>query len=350
MSLATDLALQDRSLVIKNFAPSWFASVMGTGILAITSLIYSQYLPFLKGVAVALFYFNVILFFVLLVPWTLRWVFFTKEALDDLQHPVISNFYATIAIAMLVISANFIIIGDNVLLGEVFWFAGAALTIVFGVLSPFIMFKGKHVTLDHINPAWFIPPVGLIVIPIAGSLLIPHQTGFFKELVIFINYFGWGSGFFIYLSLLAVCVYRFILHPPLPNVLAPTIWITLGPIGAGVISLVNLTRESPFITVKEPIFVFALIFWGSGIWWVLMAILMSLYYMKELKIPYALSWWAFTFPLGAYVGGSHAVAQLFHLQIIDFIGFALYLLLVFLWSMTLTKTSIAVYHGSLFRS
>ncbi|RKZ31962.1 C4-dicarboxylate ABC transporter, partial [bacterium] len=31
--------------IVKNFAPSWFASVMGTGILAMTSLFYSRYIP-----------------------------------------------------------------------------------------------------------------------------------------------------------------------------------------------------------------------------------------------------------------------------------------------------------------
>jgi len=53
------------------------------------------------------------------------------------------------------------------------------------------MFKGEHVTLDHINPAWFIPPVGLI--PIAGSPVIGHFSGPADEWVIFVNYFGWGQ-------------------------------------------------------------------------------------------------------------------------------------------------------------
>lgn len=335
------------NIFIKNFSPSWFASVMGTGILAITSLNYSQYLPFLADVARVLFYFNIALFFVLFIPWTLRWFLFKKEALEDLQHPVISNFYPTFAVALLVLAVNFIVIGHNLFVGSLFWLAGAISTIFFGVLIPFIMYKGEHVALDHINAAWFIPPVGLIVMPIAGSLLIPHYDGVMQELIIFINYFGWGAGFFIYLSLLAICMYRFILHHPLPNTLVPTIWITLGPIGAGIIALVNLIKNSPFITISEPFFVFAFIFWGSGIWWLLIAILMTIHYIRTIKLPYAMSWWAFTFPLGAYVGSCHVVAQIFSLEIVDFIGFGLYLLLVFLWSVTLIKTALAVYHGDL---
>ena len=341
--------IECRCQIVKNFAPSWFASVMGTGILAITSLFYSQYLPFLKDVAYFLFYFNVVLFFVLLVPWLLRWIFFKKEAMADLEHPILSNFYATIAVAMLVLASNFIVIGKDMAVGEVFWFAGAFSTIFFGLLTPFIMFRGEHVKLDHISPAWFIPPVGLIVIPIAGSLIIPQFSGMVQEFVIFLNYFGWGAGFFIYLSLLAVCMYRFILHHPLPSTLAPTIWINLGPIGAGTIALINLVKNSAFVTIKEPFFVFGLIFWGFGIWWVMMAIIMTLHYVKKLKLPYAMSWWAFTFPLGAYVAASHSVANIFDIELIDYVGFALYLLLLSFWIVTLTKTAVNTYHGTVFK-
>ncbi len=336
--------------IVKNFTPSWFASVMGTGILALTSLLYSQYILFLKNVAYVLFYFNIILFFVLLIPWILRWIFFREEALKDLKHPILSNFYATIAIGMLVLAADFIVIGKNMKIGEIFWFIGALATVFFGTLTPYLMFKGEHVKLDHINPAWFIPPVGLIVIPIAGSLIIPHVSGSAQEFIILLNYFGWGSGFFIYLALFALVIYRFILHKPLPNTLSPTIWINLGPIGAGTVSLVNLIKNSSFITAKEPFFVFGFLFWGFGIWWFIIAVAMTFYCIKRLRLPYAMSWWAFTFPLGAYVAASHTISSLFGVQLIDYIGFALYWLLVVFWLVTFIKTFINAYHGTLFKN
>jgi len=118
-------------------------------------MFYSQYLPFLKGVEYFLFYFNVALFFILLIPWVLSWIFYRKEAIADLEHPILSNFYATIAITMLVLAANFIVIGKNIIVGEIFWFIGTFATIFFGLLTPYLMFRGKHVKLEHINPAWF---------------------------------------------------------------------------------------------------------------------------------------------------------------------------------------------------
>ncbi|MBO8166727.1 MAG: C4-dicarboxylate ABC transporter [Thermotogae bacterium] len=335
--------------IIKNFSPAWFASVMGTGIFAMTSLSFSEYIPFLKTIASILFYLNLILFFLLLVPWLLRWTLFRNEAMKDLENPLNSNFYSTIAVAMLVLAANFIFIADNMLLGEIFWFAGTFSTIFFGIVIPYYMFKGEHVKLDHISPAWFIPPVGLIVIPIAGSSIIPQFSGTLKEFVIFLNYFGWGAGFFIYLALLAISMYRFILHHPLPSTLSPTIWINLGPIGAGTVALVNLVNSSSFVTVKQPFFVFGLLFWGFGIWWVLIAIVMSLHYIKKLSLPYAMSWWAFTFPLGAYVAASHSISKIFNIELVNYVGFALYWLLAILWTVTFVKTAVNAYHGTLFK-
>lgn len=337
------------SNLIKNFAPSWFASVMGTGILALTSLFYAQYLSFLRYVAQALFYLNVTLFGILLVPWLLRWILFRARALRDLNDPVVSNFYPTLSIGMLVLAADFIVIGNCFSVGLWFWIVGTALTIMFALLVPYIMFKGEHVTIDHVNPAWFIPPVGLIVIPIAGSRVIGHFEGLANEWVIFANYFGWGAGFFLYLALLAICMYRFSLHRPLPNVLAPTVWINLGPIGAGTVALLNLVTHCCFIADQEPFLVFGLLFWGFGIWWVAMAILLTLHYIRRLSLPYAMSWWAFTFPLGAYVAASHLTAQRLGIGLIDHIGFALYVLLFALWAVTATRTLIHAFKGDLFQ-
>jgi C4-dicarboxylate transporter/malic acid transport protein len=181
-------------------------------------------------------------------------------------------------------------------------------------------------------------------------MIIPHFSGFYRNLILVINYFGWGSGFFMYLSLSAICLYRFILHKPLPNILAPTIWINLGPIGAGTVALINLVKNSAFITFKEPFFVFGFLFWGYGVWWMIIAIITTLIYIKKLKLTYSMSWWAFTFPLGAYVAASHSIAKIFNIKIVNYIGFALFLLLMLFWTITVLKTFIRAYHGSLFKS
>ncbi|NPA62655.1 MAG: C4-dicarboxylate ABC transporter [Methanococci archaeon] len=342
-------ACESKLDIIKNFIPSWFAAVMGTGILAIDSLLYSTYFPLLKSLAFLLFYFNIIMFFIFIIPWTLRWIMFPKNAFADLKHPILSSFYPTVAVACLVLASDFIMIANNMFIGEIFWWLGVVGMLIFSTIVTFYMFKSEHIKLDHVNPGWYIPPVGLLVMAIAGSLLMPHSSGLLYELITLVNYYGLGSGLFAYLALLAIVMYRFILHNPLPSALAPTIWINLGPIGAGIIAIINLVNNSPLVSVKNPFYIFSFLFWGFGLWWTIMAIIMTIYYIKNLKLPYGMPWWAFIFPLGAYVASSHLIFNLFKLNIVDYIGFALYWLLLFLWTITLIKTINKVYTGELFK-
>ncbi len=332
-----------RSETICNFNPSWFAVVMGTGVLAMTGSQYSTGLPLLAAFSQLLMYANIIIFFVLLVPWTLRWLTCRASAVQDLRHPMRSNFYPTMTIALVVLGIHFkqMALLD---LAYYFWLAGSLGTVLFSIVIPYEMFKSEDIHLDHITPAWFIPPVALIVIPLGGPF-IEGRTGVEQELVILLNYFGFGAGFLLYVALLAICMYRFILHRPMPNVLAPTIWIGLGPIGAGAVALVNLISGSAFVSLKEPFFVLAFLLWGFGIWWLLLALGLTAHYIRRLRLPYSMGWWAFIFPLGAYVAGSHIVAHVLGLTLVDWIGFALYWLLLGLWLATLIRGVHSVISG-----
>lgn len=77
---------------IKDFAPSWFASVMGTRALALASKFYSLRLAFLENLATALTYLNTALFIFLLISWFLRWLKYRENAVNDLYHLILGNF------------------------------------------------------------------------------------------------------------------------------------------------------------------------------------------------------------------------------------------------------------------
>jgi len=339
--------VNDPANPIRHFNPAWFAAVMGTGILATASMSYANYIPALRDVGRVLFYMNAVLFSLFLTPWFLRWLFYREDAVRDLNHPVTSNFYPTFPAAIVILASNFMMIGKMFTVGLWMWIIGSVITVFFAFLIPYITFKSDHTTIDHVSPALFIPPVALLVIPIVGSSIIGHFSGWANEWIVFACYFGLGAGFFIYLALLAVTMHRFIIHTPLPNVLAPTIWINLGPIGATIIGLYSLIPHAMNVTYQAPIYLFGFLLWGFGIWWVGMAILLTVHYIRRLKLPYATSWWAFTFPLGAYVAASHSVGQMFS-PLVDYIGLCLYFLLFGLWTVTLLNTVVHAAKGDLF--
>ncbi|WP_048147795.1 TDT family transporter [Palaeococcus ferrophilus] len=319
---------------VKDFAPSWFASVMGTGALALVSKAYSSKLPALGTLSNALAYLNALMFFVLLIPWLLRWIKHPAEAKKDLYHPVTSHFYGTMPIAMTIVGMNLAMLGYRGA-GFPLWVLGSILVIFFALLIPYLFFIGEGVDVKTVTPAWFIPPVGLMVIPLTALPFVPSSEtwrGVFTAL----NYFGFGAGFFLYLALFAIVMRRFITHELLPPLMAPSVWINLGPLGAGAVALLNLTKILP--VAAEALKAFAFLLWGFGLWWLLMAIAITLHYLRNLHLPYSLAWWAFIFPLGAYVSATHNVGTALGIGAVDSFGFALYWLLLGLWLVTGLKT------------
>lgn len=326
--------------IIKKFSPSYGACIMGTGILAVTSKIYSTYIPALDALSIVFTILNTLLALIITPLWIARWIFYRKNALEDLVHPVMANFYPTLPIGFMILGMDYIAVMNSFAIGSILWLIGAIPTFIFSIIIPYNLFRSETVHLDHINPSIFIPPVGLIVIPVAGGVILPKLSGALYELAVFFNVVSWGSGFFIYLALLAVCVHRFLLHKPLPNVLAPTMWINLGPIGAGTVALYNLSTNLGLLNncMLDALKAFLILFWGSGVWWLILAIIMTLHYIGRQGLPYAPSWWAFTFPLGAYVAATHVVYTILSSKVFDYFGLLIYLLLLGLWTVTFQGT------------
>jgi len=125
---------------LKYFSPAWFAAVMGTGGLANVFYLLQDSSPLLHGAAVLLWWLNVVLFLILIGPWTFRWLFHFRYAFADLKHPLLSNFFITMPAGCIILGTNFFLIGRPyfsagflVGLGVVLWLAGAVLAFVFGV-------------------------------------------------------------------------------------------------------------------------------------------------------------------------------------------------------------------------
>lgn len=335
--------------ISRSFAPGWFAAVMGSGVLALTTHSLSGRWPWLSPLAVGLHWFNVVLFALLAVPWLHRWLRFREAALATLKHPVQASFYPTFAIAMLVIAAQWLAIDGHAGPALAFWWGGTALVFVFSFAVLFHMFRGEHVGLEHVTPAKFIPAVGLVVIPVAGGPLLELQTGAARELALLVNVLGLGAGTMMYLGLLGLTLQRKILAKPAVGVLTPTAWIHLAPLGVIPVSLLNVLDQLPFAVPHEPFLFLSLLLWGFGVWWLAMASLLTLAARRAGQLPFALSWWGFTFPLGAFVAASLRLSPLTGIGGVDAVGVACWGLLLGLWALTLLRTLAGVASGAIFR-
>ena len=321
---------------LKNFNPAVFASVMGTGAVGLAAYRYSSYWGPLKEIGTALTYLNVALYFLLLVPWLMRWIIHTDAALEDLRHPSKGHFYGTSGAATIVLAAGFAVVLHNLTIAWYLWLWGLVLTFVFAFWMSYEVFIAGEVDLRHLSPAWYIPPVALVIVPF-GAVFMKTTTGYINQFVVIANYLGWGAGFFLYLVLYAVVTLRFIRHELMPPQMAPLIWMNLGPIGASVTALFALIKNSTIPIPEGPFIVFAFFIWGLGFWWLVMATAMTLHYLRNLQLPYSGSWWAFIFPLGAFTNATLDIGAVFNLELMKDFGFVLLWALLAIWVLVFAK-------------
>lgn len=83
----------------------------------------------------------------------------------DFNHPIKTNFFAAISISMLLLAQAYLEISTPI--SFTLWILGAFLQLTLVILSKLIWtFSFK---MEQFNPTWFIPIVGNIVVPLAGS-------------------------------------------------------------------------------------------------------------------------------------------------------------------------------------
>jgi tellurite resistance protein TehA-like permease len=152
----------------------------------------------------------------------------------------------------------------------------------------------------------------------------------------------------MYLGLLGLTLQRKLLAKPAVGLLTPTAWIHLAPLGVIPVSLLNVLDQLPFPVAHEPFLFLSLLLWGFGVWWLVMATLLTLAARRAGQMPFALSWWGFTFPLGAFVAASLRLSPLTGIGAVGVVGIACWALLVVLWSVTLTNTLRGVVSGAVF--
>lgn len=259
---------------IKYFPITAFAVVMGlTGLsIALGKFYHMQWLP-------KIFYdisvFGVLTLFLLIIfLYGLKFLLFPDEVKADFKHRIRINFFSAISISILLLSIAFYTYYP--MLSIAFWWLGLALHTVF--MFKTISFWIQHnFEIQHFNPAWFIPVVGNILIPVTGVEYAP----------MYISYFYFAAGFFFWLVLFTIFLYRAIFHAQLPEKFIPTFFILLAPPAVGFISYMRISASwdafSGFLLLMTYFFI----------------ILIAVMYKSFYKIKFFMSWWAFTFPLAA---------------------------------------------------
>ena len=296
MNLFADAPKSDPREIIRHFTPNWFAANMGTGILALmlAEFPYGNWEQKLLGQG--LWSINVFFFVIFALLFLGRAFFYPDSFRRLLHHPIQSLFIGAIPMGFATIVNGMIIIwpvsASSVAITEVMWWVDVALAVISVLLVPFFMFTAHQHSIEQMTAAWLLPIVPPEVTAASGGLLAQHLASAAAAAVIYVSYVLWSISVLLSMGILAILFLRLALHKLPHRDMAVSAWLPLGPLGTGAMAMItlgvadqhvfsgtDLTGMAQFGAMAG-LFV-AVLLWGFGLWWMLMAAFFTLRYLGE---------------------------------------------------------------------
>ena len=101
--------------VVRDLGPSWFAAVMGTGIVANAGAILPLRMPGLWGFATVVWGLAAVVLIGLTAAWTVHWIRYPERARGHARHPVMAHFWGAPAMALMTVGTGTLVLGRSLL-------------------------------------------------------------------------------------------------------------------------------------------------------------------------------------------------------------------------------------------
>lgn len=252
-----------------------FASVMGTCGLGLVWHVVEHRWQLQPVVSTSLTVLAAGLLVVLLASYGFKTLRYRDKVMKELRNPVRINFLPAISINLILLG----ILSRPWLEGisNALWMVGAALQLVLTITIVTIWLNSERPP-NSLNPAWFIPAVGNILIPVAS---VPDGY-------LITGWFFFSVGLFYWIILGTIVFYRLVIGDALEKPMRPTLAILMAPPAVAFLAWLQLGSGLG----------------GVGMVLYFIALLNFLLLIPQvpgfLKLPFFPSWWAYTFPLAAF--------------------------------------------------
>jgi len=270
---------------LAHFPITFFATTMGLGGFALALRAAAGPLglgpmPFRAVLGAGLLAFGVIA-----LAYLAKAALHRAEVVAEWHHPVRLAFFPTASVSVLLLATA--LLSEAPALAKALWLFGTALQGVL-TLSVITSWIGTRSFLHgHLNPAWFIPAVGNVIVPITGA-----QLGYME-----VSFLFFAAGMMFWLILLTLVFNRLVFHDPMPGRLQPTLVIMIAPPAVAFISWVRMTGG---------VDAFAHILLSLGY---VFAALVVVQLPRILRLPFAMSFWALSFPVAGLTIASFLYAE-----------------------------------------
>ncbi|GAA1966929.1 TDT family transporter [Kitasatospora viridis] len=344
--------------------PNWYAAVMGTAITANAAVALPHRLPGQLGFAQAVWALSALMLAVLVAARLVHLTRHRAAAREQLlENPATAVFYGCPPMALLAVGFGTLTVGGT-LIGTgpaavadlVLWTAGTLYAVAVAAGIPYLMITRHELSALRANPTWLLPVVAPMVSAALGPALLPHLDAGLRPALFYACYAMFGASLLATLVVLPV-VFAGLVHSKLPAVLlTPSLFLVLGPLGQSSTAVGNLAdaARSTAPLLAPAAFGFAVLYGvamtGFALLWLLVAGAANLRALVRHRMPFGLTWWAFTFPVGTCVTGTASLARHTGFAGFGWLAVGLYLLLLCAWSVAGVRTVSALVGGRLLRA
>jgi C4-dicarboxylate transporter/malic acid transport protein len=354
-------ALDRPAEAFRHLGPNWYAAVMGTSIVANGAHALPVDVPGLHVFAVAVW---AVSFAMLAVLMAARAVHLTRhrdvarsQLLDD---PATAVFYGCPPMALLAVGYGTLVLGPQVIgtgaavaLDAVLWTLGTVYAVAVAAGVPYLMITRHRPEPGSANPTWLLPVVAPMVAAALGPALVPHlPSGQARATLLFACYGMFGASLLATLVLLPGIWTRLAGGRPSPITLTPALFLVLGPLGQSTTAVVQVAGAADAVPgYAAAMRAFAVLYgvpvMGFAVLWLTLAGAANLRALRG-GMPFAMTWWAFTFPVGTCVTGASGLHRMTGVDALAGLAVLLYLLLLAAWAIAAFRTFQGALSGRLF--
>ena len=277
---AVGLLPEARKPLLARLSVAMFGMVMGVGGLANAWAAASRAFDLPLIISQVLLAAAAIGFVVLVIAHLAKLALHFSAVAEEFAHPARSSFFPAISVAAIVLSIG--VRHYSFAAADVLWCAGAGMHLVFAVvlIRRWILHAQDESVL---TPAWFIPVVGNILVPVGGVPL-----GYVE-----VSWFFFSVGLMLWLPFFTIVLHRVLFVPVMSQRSMPTLFILLAPPSIGLAAYLAFTGGHVG-AMGDILYCLALF----------IAILLASLGRYVAHSPFFISWWAMTFPVDGWAGAA----------------------------------------------